>query len=94
LFGKFKSNGPDIPTDVVTASLFESMYVHPIMKRSLIPWWYYDTFVKYSLWLVSGTKHGIDQWVGGLPDEKYHTSERKTLALFPSQSPVIVTSTL
>ncbi|KAH8665114.1 hypothetical protein BGZ60DRAFT_489609 [Tricladium varicosporioides] len=75
LFGRFRSSGPDIPTDVVTASLFESMYVHPIMKRSLIPWRYYDAFVKYTLWLVSGTKHGIDQWIGGLPDETYHTSE-------------------
>jgi|SRR4051794_21171548 dimethylaniline monooxygenase (N-oxide forming) len=91
LFGRFRSSGPDIPTDVVTASLFESMYVHPIMKKSLIPWRYYDAFVKYTLWLVSGTKHGIDQWIGGLPDEKYHTSEREVLAFF-HLNPVIITS--
>lgn len=53
------------------------MYVHRIMKESLIPWWYYDAFVKYSLWLVSGTTRGIDQWIGGLPDETYSTSQRK-----------------
>ncbi|RDW75528.1 FAD protein [Coleophoma cylindrospora] len=77
LFGHFGPGGPgpDIPTDVSTASLFESMYVHPIMRSSLIPWRYYDAFVKSTLWLVSGTRHGIDQWVGGLPDETYHTEQ-------------------
>jgi hypothetical protein len=24
--------------------------------------------------VISGTKHGLDQWIGGLPDEKYHIS--------------------
>lgn len=81
MFGRFRSSGPDIPTDVVTVSLFESMYVHPIMRRSIIPWRYYDAFCKCTLWLVSGTKHGIDQWVGGLSDEKLHTSESKDLPL-------------
>ncbi|KAH8593605.1 hypothetical protein B0O99DRAFT_206776 [Bisporella sp. PMI_857] len=75
LFGRFRSSGPDLPTDVSTASLFESMYVHNIMRKSLIPWHYYDAFVKNSLWFISGTKHGIDQWIGGLPDKTYHTYE-------------------
>ncbi|TVY90644.1 Dimethylaniline monooxygenase [N-oxide-forming], partial [Lachnellula willkommii] len=79
MFGRFRSTGPEIPTDVVTASLFESMYVHPIMRRSLIPWRYYDAFVQCLFLTISGTKHGIDQWVGGLSDEKLRTSESKDL---------------
>ena len=87
LFGVFRSSGPDLPTDVSTASLFESMYVHPIMKKSLIPWRYYDAFVKNTLWLVSGTRHGIDQWVGGLPDATYHTSQRTALNFWGGEFP-------
>ncbi|KEF51282.1 uncharacterized protein A1O9_12632 [Exophiala aquamarina CBS 119918] len=61
-----------IPTDVSTASLFESMYVHPIMRRPGIPWAYYNTFVKSTLWLVGGSKYGIDQWTR-IPDTNGRT---------------------
>lgn len=47
------------------------------MRKSWIPWAYYDAFVKNTLWLVGGTKYGIDQWVGGIEDKHYHTSERE-----------------
>ncbi|KAH8812272.1 hypothetical protein F5884DRAFT_820216 [Xylogone sp. PMI_703] len=74
LLGFIQPSPKPIPTDVSTASLFESMYVHPIMKKSWLPWAYYDAFVKNTLWLVGGSKYGIDQWVGGLPDKEYHTA--------------------
>lgn len=90
LFSIIQPDGAGIPTDVSTASLFESMYVHPIIKKSLISWRYYDAFVKYTLWLVSGTKHGIDQWVGGLPDETYHTSECNDQPFFQTNPTALI----
>ncbi|RFU24649.1 hypothetical protein B7463_g11692, partial [Scytalidium lignicola] len=75
LFGCIQPQLKPIPTDVSTASLFESMYVHPIMRKSWIPWAYYDAFVKNTLWLVGGSRCGIDQWIGGLLDKDYHTAQ-------------------
>ncbi|KAG4430171.1 hypothetical protein IFR05_014347 [Cadophora sp. M221] len=65
----------NVPSDVAAASLFDTAYTHPLLRNSFLPWWYYDRFAKYTTWLVSGTKAGLDQWVGGLPPEGFHTSK-------------------
>jgi dimethylaniline monooxygenase (N-oxide forming) len=64
-----------VPVDVSSASLFDTAYVHPILNSSPLLWTHYDRFIKYTLWMVSGTKHGLDQWVGGISDERYQVSK-------------------
>jgi dimethylaniline monooxygenase (N-oxide forming) len=64
-----------VPVDVSSASLFDTAYVHPILDNSPLLWAYYDRFIKYTLWMVSGTKHGLDQWVGGISNQRYHASK-------------------
>lgn len=53
----------NVPYDVGAASLFDTAYVHPLLRDSFLPWWYYDRFAKWTTWLVSGTKAGLDQWL-------------------------------
>jgi dimethylaniline monooxygenase (N-oxide forming) len=65
----------NVPVDVSSASLFDTVYVHSVLNDSPLLWAYYDRFIKYTLWMVSGTKHGLDQWVGGISDERYHASK-------------------
>jgi dimethylaniline monooxygenase (N-oxide forming) len=38
-------------------------------------WNYYDKQQKKSMWLMSGTEEGLDQWVGGIPEQRYHASK-------------------
>ena len=64
----------NIPTDTTIMSLFDTAYVHPILQKSSLLWDYYDFFVKRVFQLISGTKHGCDQWVGGISDERFHVS--------------------
>ena len=78
IFGGIFDSGTkplNVPVDVSSASLFDTAYVHPILNNSPLLWTYYDRFIKYTLWLVSGTQHGLDQWVGGISDERYHASK-------------------
>ncbi|KAK3939722.1 hypothetical protein QBC46DRAFT_387095 [Diplogelasinospora grovesii] len=65
----------NVPVDSSSASLFDTAYVHPRLRDHMILWEYYDFFIKSTLWLVSGTKHGLGQWVGGISDERYHASK-------------------
>jgi dimethylaniline monooxygenase (N-oxide forming) len=67
----------NVPYDVGAASLFDTAYVHPLLRDSFLPWWYYDRFAKYTTWLVSGTKAGLDQWVGEISPERFHASKSK-----------------
>lgn len=48
--------------------------MHPWLQKSSLLWANYDKWAKSYFWLVSGTKHGVDQWVGGVPDDRYHLS--------------------
>lgn len=67
-----------VPYDVNSASLFDTAYVHPLLRDSFLsalPWAYYDRFAKWSGWLTSGTYAGLDQWIGGLPADRYHASK-------------------
>lgn len=65
----------NVPYDVGAASLFDTAYVHPLLRDSFLPWWYYDRFAKYTTWLVSGTQAGLDQWVGEISPERFHASK-------------------
>lgn len=65
----------NVPYDVNAASLFDTAYQHRILRDSPLPWAYYDRFAKYTTWLVSGTKAGLDQWVGEISPERFHTSK-------------------
>jgi dimethylaniline monooxygenase (N-oxide forming) len=67
----------NVPVDSSSASLFDTAYVHPRLRDHMILWNYYDLFIKSTLWLVSGTKYGLDEWVGGISDERYHASKSK-----------------
>ncbi|KAF2434419.1 dimethylaniline monooxygenase [Tothia fuscella] len=66
---------PNVPYDVGAASLFDTAYVHHIWRDSLRSWAYYDKFAKWSVWLVSGTQAGLDQWVGELPFDRHYNSK-------------------
>lgn len=79
----------NVPVDVSSASLFDTAYVHPILKNSPLLWAYYDRFIKYTLWMVSGTKHGLDQWVGGISDKRYHAA--KSMCSPQSSMPKVLT---
>ncbi|QDS74430.1 hypothetical protein FKW77_006147 [Venturia effusa] len=68
----------NVPYDVGSASLFDTAYIHPLLRDSFLsalPWAYYDRFAKWSGWFTSGTYAGLDQWIGGLPAERYHASK-------------------
>ena len=67
----------NVPYDVGAASIFDTAYLHPLLRDSFLPWWYYDRFAKYTTWLVSGTKAGLDQWIGEISPGRFHASGSK-----------------
>ncbi|TQS36170.1 hypothetical protein Golomagni_03385 [Golovinomyces magnicellulatus] len=82
-FGVAPSSTPrgNVPYDVGSASLFDTSYVHPILRNSFLPWEYYDRFAKYTTWMVSGTKAGLDQWIGEISPERFHASKSMQLVI-------------
>ena len=73
---KARPNQQNLPVDVSwQAPLFDSMYLHPLVRDTLWTWNVYDWGIKASNWLISGTKHGVDQWVGGISKERFHVSK-------------------
>lgn len=66
---------PNVPIDTVVASLFDTAYVHAKLRDGKAHWNYYDKQQKTSMWLMSGTGEGLDQWVGGIPEQRYHASK-------------------
>jgi dimethylaniline monooxygenase (N-oxide forming) len=69
---------PQCPLDVSQVTLFDSMYVHPMVRDSMIIWDYYH-FVSLPLgcWLSTGSLRGVDQWVGEVSDQRFHASRCK-----------------
>ncbi|KAM7190982.1 dimethylaniline monooxygenase [Naviculisporaceae sp. PSN 640] len=63
-----------IPLDNARASLFDTAYVHPLLRNHTILWAFYDTYVRSILWLNTGTPEGLDQLVGEPDPEKNHVS--------------------
>lgn len=60
------------PVDCSVASLFDTAYAPPLLQRSSLQWTYYDGFIKYMTWMISGTTAGVDQWVGGIDPSRFH----------------------
>ncbi|KAL7910986.1 FAD/NAD(P)-binding domain-containing protein [Trichoderma velutinum] len=75
LFGSKPYNYPQLPLDVSQVTLFDSMYVHPVVRDSMIVWNFYH-FVALSAggWLCGGSTYGIDQFVGQIYSERFHAS--------------------
>lgn len=78
-----RSGGPEVapgdghrlpakPLDCAIASLFDTAYVPPVIQCGPLLSAAYDFFVKNMAWLVSGTRAGFDQWVGGVGYERFH----------------------
>ncbi|KAK5655316.1 hypothetical protein OQA88_5883 [Cercophora sp. LCS_1] len=66
--------GPTIPLDNARASLFDTAYVHPILRDSFLLWVFYNRYVRFILWLTTGTPGGYDQLVGEPDPELDHVS--------------------
>lgn len=66
---------PGVPIDVSRANLFDTTYVHPILRNSMLLWDYYHYYIKSLLWLSSGSTMGMDQWVGEISAERHHPSK-------------------
>ena len=65
-------NKPNKPLDCAIASLFDTAYLPPIIQRGPLPWAIYDAFIKDMAWVISGTRAGFDQWVGGISRQRFH----------------------
>ncbi|KAL7622657.1 hypothetical protein AAE478_008171 [Parahypoxylon ruwenzoriense] len=73
---KANPNRREVPVDVSWhAPLFDSMYLHPLIRDTLFTWNVYDWGVKATSWLLSGMVAGLDRRVGSLPKERYHVSK-------------------
>ncbi|RBR11062.1 uncharacterized protein FIESC28_09207 [Fusarium coffeatum] len=68
-------NEPGIPIDVSRANLFDTTYVHPVLRKSMILWDYYNYYIKSLLWICSGTTFGMDQWIGEISKARRHPSK-------------------
>lgn len=68
---------PNVPYDVGASSLFDTAYVHPVLRDSPLSWGYWDKFAKWTAWVATGTSLGYDQWVGGVSADRYHASKSK-----------------
>jgi len=75
LFGDEEYDKPQPPVDVSQVTLFDTMYVHPMVRDSMIVWDYYH-FVALTAgcWLCGGSQHGVDQYVGQIYSERFHCS--------------------
>lgn len=72
---KADPNYQNVPVDVSQATLFDSMYVHPLMRDTMFLWHYYDVLIKAALWITTGSYHGYDQWIAGIGPQRYHSSK-------------------
>lgn len=70
--GPKPSDGPNKPLDCTIASLFDTAYVPSVIQRGPMLWNVYDAFIKNMAYAISGTRHGFDQWVGGIGEKRYH----------------------
>ncbi|KAL6898981.1 hypothetical protein GGI43DRAFT_428109 [Trichoderma evansii] len=75
LFGSKPYEYPQLPLDVSQITLFDSMYVHPIVRDSMIIWNYYHFIaLPAGCWLCGGSPYGVDQFVGQIYSERFHAS--------------------
>lgn len=57
-------------------------YLHASHKWGNLPGNVFDSLVKQGMWLMTGTSAGYDQWVGGYPSPRWHTSNGAPLPFF------------
>lgn len=78
LFGDREYDTPQLPVDVSQVTLFDTMYVHPMVRDSMIVWDYYH-FVALTAgcWICGGSQYGVDQHVGQVFSERFHCSRRR-----------------
>ncbi|KAL7918787.1 hypothetical protein ACQKWADRAFT_316255 [Trichoderma austrokoningii] len=75
LFGSKPYEYPRLPLDVSQVTLFDSMYVHPMVRDSMIIWnFYHFVALPAGCWLCGGSPYGIDQFVGQIYSERFHAS--------------------
>ncbi|KAH7302895.1 hypothetical protein B0I35DRAFT_455422 [Stachybotrys elegans] len=72
---KLNPEEPGIPIDVSRANMFDTTYVHPRLRNSMILWEYYTYYIKLLLWFCSGATAGMDQWIGKMSAERHHPSK-------------------
>ncbi|KAK0614499.1 dimethylaniline monooxygenase [Immersiella caudata] len=66
VWGKpYEGKRPNKPLDTTVASLFDTAYVPAWLQRGGLLWGYYDAWIRWIFWLISGSTGGCDQWVGG-----------------------------
>lgn len=65
-------NNPNKPLDCAVASLFDTAYVPGFLQRGPLLWANYDAFIKNMAWVISGTRSGFDQWIGGISSKRFH----------------------
>ena len=70
-------NPKSIPIDVSQSTLFDTMYVHPMIRDGMFVWNHYQLVALDGAWVAAGTREGFDQYIGELPKEKRHTSKSK-----------------
>ncbi|KAG5819258.1 hypothetical protein H9Q74_009581 [Fusarium xylarioides] len=66
--------GQSFPLMLAGKLLFLTPTYHLILER-LFTWRFQDINIKLANWLCSGTTKGVDQWVGGLDKDRFHTSQ-------------------
>ncbi|KAM5349796.1 hypothetical protein ACJ41O_006301 [Fusarium nematophilum] len=75
LFGYGPIEEKTLPVDVAQITLFDTMYVHPIVRDSMIVWNYYHALgLPIGTWLGGGSRFGLDMHVGQVLGERFHIS--------------------
>ncbi|KAH7124716.1 hypothetical protein EDB81DRAFT_212400 [Dactylonectria macrodidyma] len=75
LFGDKDYDKPQLPLDVSQVTLFDTMYVHPMVRDTMIVWNYYHFLaLPAGCWICGGSGYGVDQHVGQVFSERFHAS--------------------
>ncbi|KAK3494253.1 FAD/NAD(P)-binding domain-containing protein [Neurospora hispaniola] len=74
ILGRKSSGELTVPLDNARASLFDTAYVHPLLRNHTALWTFYNIYVRTFLWLNTGTPEGLDQVVGEPDPQKNHVS--------------------
>ncbi|KAJ4417222.1 hypothetical protein N0V85_001928 [Neurospora sp. IMI 360204] len=74
ILGRKSSGELTVPLDNARASLFDTAYVHPLLRNHTALWTFYNVYVRTFLWLNTGTPEGLDQVVGEPDPHKNHVS--------------------
>ncbi|CCC11410.1 hypothetical protein SMACR_02068 [Sordaria macrospora] len=74
ILGRKSSGELTVPLDNARASLFDTAYVHPLLRNHTALWTFYNIYVRTFLWLNTGTPEGLDQVVGEPDSHKNHVS--------------------